>query len=119
MPNSSLRHAGAKSPVEESEVVASHNRPRRKKSGKPKFPLWLHPTGKTTVVEQIRPDDLLAYRRKLAETRNATSVGNEVNRARVVLRFAFENGLIDRPVRFGGFKRPSKSVVRRGSGPGR
>lgn len=75
--------------------------------------LLLKHLGKTTVVEEIRPDDLLKYRQALAETRNASSVGNEVNRARVILRFAFENGLTDRPVRFGAFKRPSKSVVRR------
>jgi integrase len=75
--------------------------------------LLLKHLGKTTTVEQVRPEDLLRYRRMLAKTRSATSVGNEVNRVRVILRFAFENGLTERPVRFGGFKRPSKSVIRR------
>jgi site-specific recombinase XerD len=69
--------------------------------------------GKTVFVDQLTPADLLAYRHKLAKTRNATSIANEVTRARTVFRFAFENGLIDRPVRFGEFKRPAKSVMRR------
>ncbi|MHB8969738.1 MAG: tyrosine-type recombinase/integrase [Pirellulaceae bacterium] len=69
--------------------------------------------GKTVFVDQLRPGDLLAYRHKLAKTRNATSIANEVTRVRTVFHFAFENGLIDRPVRFGEFKRPAKSVMRR------
>ncbi|NLX54145.1 MAG: ParB N-terminal domain-containing protein, partial [Planctomycetaceae bacterium] len=69
--------------------------------------------GKTVFVDQIRPDDLLTFRHKLGETRNATSLANEITRVRSVFRFAFENGLIDRPVRYGEFKRPSKSVIRR------
>ena len=69
--------------------------------------------GKTVFVDQIRPDDLLTFRHKLGETRNATSLTNEITRVRSVFRFAFENGLIDRPVRYGEFKRPSKSVIRR------
>ncbi|MBI2477319.1 MAG: hypothetical protein HYV60_01305 [Planctomycetia bacterium] len=32
---------------------------------------------------------------------------------RVILRYAFENGLTDKPVRFGDFKRPAKRVTRR------
>ena len=75
--------------------------------------LLLAHLGKTTAVESIGPAELLAYRRKLAETRQATSLGNEVNRARIVLRFAFANGLTNTPIRFGEFKRPSKHVLRR------
>lgn len=69
--------------------------------------------GKETAVESIRPEDLLKYRRKLAETNGPTSLGNEVTRCRVVFNFAFSNGLVDKPVRFGEFKRPKKSASRR------
>jgi integrase len=69
--------------------------------------------GKTAVVEEIRVDDLMAYRRKLSKTLGPVALGNEINRAKIVLRFAFEGGLTDRPIRFGGFKRPSQSVLRR------
>jgi len=42
------------------------------------------------------------------------SLGNGVSRARVVFNFAFNDGHIDRPVRFGAlFKRPTKQVLRR------
>lgn len=69
--------------------------------------------GKHTAVDSIRPDDLLKYRRKLAETNGATSLGNEVTRCRVVFNFAFANGLIEKPVRYGEFKRPKKYASRR------
>jgi hypothetical protein len=39
--------------------------------------------GPEAIVENLRPDDLMAYRRKLAENRNATSLGNEVGRGRL------------------------------------
>jgi integrase len=69
--------------------------------------------GKSVAVEELRPDNLMRLRRALAETLNPTSLGNEVGRIRVILRFAFENGLTDRPIRFGDFKRPAKRVMRR------
>ena len=69
--------------------------------------------GKNTVVAGIRPDNLLTYRRKLAKTLSPTSLGNEINRAKIILRFAFDGGLTDMPIRFGSFKAPSKSVLRR------
>ncbi len=69
--------------------------------------------GKAAAVEELRPDDLMRLRRALAKTMNPTSLGNEVGRVRVILRFAFENGLTDKPVRFGDFKRPAKRVLRR------
>jgi integrase len=55
----------------------------------------------------------MTHRRKLAKTRNATSLGNEVGRCRVILQYAFGNGLVKHPPRFGDFKRPGKSVLRR------
>ena len=40
--------------------------------------------GRTTPVLHLTPEMLLGYRRKLAETRGAVSLGNEVNRVRVL-----------------------------------
>jgi hypothetical protein len=80
----------------------------------------LNHLGKTAAVEEIRPADLMRLRRALAKTLNPNSLGNEVGRIRVILRFAFENGLTDKPLRFGDFKRPAKRVLRRAraaSGP--
>jgi hypothetical protein len=64
--------------------------------------------GKTAIVQEIQPTDLMKLRRVLSTTLNAISLGNEVGRVRVILRFAFESGLTDKPVRFGDFKRPAK-----------
>ena len=69
--------------------------------------------GKSANVQELQPTDLMKLRRVLSMTMNATSLGNEVGRCRVILRYAFENGLTDKPVRFGDFKRPAKRVTRR------
>lgn len=69
--------------------------------------------GKGVIVSQLHPSDLLAYRRHLAEKLGVHALGNEIGRTRVVLKFAFDAGLIKQPVRFGEFKRPKKSAFRR------
>jgi integrase len=49
----------------------------------------------------------------MAKNWGPTTLGNSIQRIRVLFKFAFDNGLIDRPVRYGqGFKRPSRKVVR-------
>jgi len=75
--------------------------------------LILDRLGKTTAVDQLRPDDLMTLRRWLSKKRSAVGLGNDIGRIRVVLNYAFQSGLIDRPVRFGDFKRPAKRVLRR------
>jgi len=69
--------------------------------------------GKATAVDSISAERLLAYRRELAKRLGPVSLSNEINRCRVVFNFAFENGLIDKPVRFGEFKRAKKSALRK------
>lgn len=69
--------------------------------------------GKEQAVSTLAPTDLLAYREKLAKTRGPHAIGTEVGRVRVLLRFAFEQAMIDRPIRFGEFKKPSKAAFRR------
>ena len=70
--------------------------------------------GKNLVVEEIQAQDLLKVRQSLAKTRGVISLGNEIGRVRVVLNFAYQEGLIDRPVRFGeSFRKPSKATRRK------
>ncbi len=70
--------------------------------------------GKVTPVDQLQPDHLLKYRQAMtAKGWGPARIGNEITRIRSVLKFAFENGMIDRPIRFGEFKRPKKSAFRR------
>ncbi len=66
------------------------------------------------LVEDLDVEDFGQLRQKLSEVLGLVSLGNEISRIRVVFNFAFNDGHIDRPVRFGTlFKRPTKQVLRR------
>jgi integrase len=65
------------------------------------------------AVADLGPDDFAALRRKLAKKWGPVTLGNVIQRIRVAFKFACDDGLIDRPVRYGqAFKRPSRKVVR-------
>lgn len=69
--------------------------------------------GKYRLVTDLASDDFEALRASLGKTWGPVAVGNEINRVRVVFKYAYDSGLIDRPVRYGpGFKRPSKKTLR-------
>jgi integrase len=69
--------------------------------------------GKSRLVADLDPDDFAPLRNKLAQKWGPVTLGNVIQRIRVVFKFAWDNGLIDRPVRYGqAFKRPSRKVVR-------
>ncbi len=68
---------------------------------------------KTRLVEDLDPEDFEKLRAKLAKKWGPVTLGNVIQRIRVVLKYASDNGLVDRPVRYGqAFKRPSRKVVR-------
>jgi integrase len=69
--------------------------------------------GKSRVVSDVGPDDFAVYRAELAKTRRAVALGNEIQAVRSILKFAYEEGIIATPVRFGtAFKKPSAKVLR-------
>ncbi len=69
--------------------------------------------GNTRVVSDLRPEDFASLRASLAKTRGAVTLGNEIQRVRSFFRWAYEDGLIDQPMRFGRFfKKPSAKTVR-------
>jgi integrase len=69
--------------------------------------------GKGRLVADLDPADFTTLRSKLAKKWGPVTLGNVIQRIRVAFKFAWDNGLIDRPVRYGqGFKRPSRKVVR-------
>jgi integrase len=69
--------------------------------------------GKGRLVSDLGPDDFAALRRRLSKRWQPGTLGNFIQRARVVFKYATDNDLIDRPVRYGqGFKRPSKKTLR-------
>lgn len=70
--------------------------------------------GKTRTVASLSPDDFAKLRAKLAETRKAVALRNEMQRCRGVFRFAMENGLVHDPIRYGNkFEKPKLKQVRR------
>ena len=65
-------------------------------------------------VDDLRADDFEAYRKKLTQKYGTTGLKNEINRCRVLFKFAHDQRLIDRPVAYGqSFNRPSAKMVRR------
>ena len=65
-------------------------------------------------VKTITRDDLEDYRAFLGRGVNATTLSNRIGGARSILKFAYENELIETPVRFGeAFKRPERRLLRR------
>ena len=63
-------------------------------------------------VADLVPDDFRNLRKTLAKTRKAVALGNEIQRVRSVFKFAFDEGLILAPVRFGqAFGKPKTEVV--------
>jgi hypothetical protein len=70
--------------------------------------------GLSRIVDDLANDDFERLRRELSKTRGPVALGNEINRIRVVFKYAYDSGLLDRPIRYGaGFKRPSKRVMRK------
>src|SRR5260370_29712122 len=69
--------------------------------------------GKGRLVDDLGSDDFEAYRAVLAKRYGPAGLGNEIQRIRVVLKYASDAGMIDKPMRYGpGFKRPSKKTLR-------
>src|SRR5205823_5660172 len=61
----------------------------------------------------LGPDDFAALRSTLSKTRGPVALGNEIQRVRVVFKYAKDNRLITEDVNYGSmFKRPSKKVIR-------
>ena len=65
-------------------------------------------------MDDLRPVDFEAFRTKLAARLGVTSLANEVNRVRGILKYASDQRLISQPVHFGqSFDRPSKKSRRK------
>jgi integrase len=69
--------------------------------------------GKGRRVDDVDPQDFAELRKKMATRWGPATLGNVINRMRVAFKFAHDNGLIERPVRYGqNFKRPSRKTLR-------
>jgi integrase len=68
--------------------------------------------GRGRAVEDLKPADFGKLRTRLAKTRGAVSLANQITWVRSVIRYASENDLIEHPVRFGTqFRKPRQEVV--------
>lgn len=69
--------------------------------------------GADRPVSDLRPDDFEGLRGAVGKKLNATSLGNFINRVRILFKYAHDQDLIDRPIRYGqSFKRPSAKAIR-------
>lgn len=70
--------------------------------------------GLNRLVSDLTSADFEALRHRIGKTKGPVALKNEVQRVRSIFKFAFDQGLIQSPVRWGqGFKGPSKNVLRR------
>jgi integrase len=69
--------------------------------------------GKTRLVADLDPDDFAKLRKKLAKRLGHAGLGTFIQCVRCLFKYASDNDLIDRPVRYGtNFKKPSKKTLR-------
>jgi integrase len=69
--------------------------------------------GRDRLLTDVLPGDFEKLRAKWAAKWGAERLATEINRARTVFNFAWKNGVISVPMRYGeGFNRPSKKVLR-------
>lgn len=77
--------------------------------------------GAAKVLPDLVADDFRKLRTSLAKTRGPLALGNEIQRAKMLFKWAFDEGKIDMPVRYGqSFNKPPAKSVRRAkaaSGP--
>jgi integrase len=70
--------------------------------------------GKPQLIDEIRAEDFGRYRVHLAKRRNFVSLGNEINRVRIVFRYAVDNDLMAKSPKYGQeFERPSRKTLRK------
>ena len=70
--------------------------------------------GKTRRVDDLGPDDFEQLRETLAKGRSVVTLKNEINRTRVLFKFAFNQRLIDKDVDYRqSFNKPSAKLMRR------
>lgn len=64
-------------------------------------------------VDDLKPEDFGQLRASVAKKYGPISVGKVVQYTKTIFLFAYESGLIDRPIRYGSlFDRPARRVIR-------
>jgi integrase len=77
--------------------------------------------GKRRRAEDLDADDFGQLRADIAKRSGPVRLAGQILQTKMIFKFGYENGLLDRPVRYGqAFKRPGASVIRKarnGNGP--
>ncbi len=69
--------------------------------------------GRNRLVDDLRPEDFKELRQRLTKGRRPKTVHNAITRIRTIFNFAYQNALIDVPVRWGVyFEKPSARELR-------
>lgn len=69
--------------------------------------------GKGRQVDTLTPDDFQRLRSQLARERSHVALGNMIQRVRTIFKFAWDNGLLEKPVQFGTvFRKPPARTIR-------
>ena len=70
--------------------------------------------GRDRIVDDIVADGFGKLRNDRSKTHGPVALGNEIQRVRMVFKYAYDQGLIDKPMRYGpGFKKPSRKTLRK------
>ena len=69
--------------------------------------------GAARLIDSLGPSDFTLRRGQIDSDATPTTVKNQINLTRMVIKWAYDNELLDRPVRFGSnFSRPSAKRIR-------
>lgn len=70
--------------------------------------------GKHRLVSDLRADDFAKLRSRVAKTWGPVALGNEINRVRIIFKYALDAEIISRLPSFGpDFKRPTRTILRK------
>ena len=68
--------------------------------------------GRHRLVEDLAPSDFATLRHKLAKNWGPVTLGNMIQRIRSILKYAVDQCLTEKPIRFGqGFGRPTQKTL--------
>lgn len=75
--------------------------------------------GKWTPLNDLKPDHFVRLRNELAKSMSVTTLKGQITRVRTILNFAYEMGLVDRPLRYRQVLRsPAARLIRQSKGRG-
>ena len=70
--------------------------------------------GADRLVTDITAEDFAGFRAAISKTRGPVALTNDITRVRIMFKWGYDCGLLDRPIRYGqGFQKPSRKTLRK------